>query len=457
MNRELPKGWKVERIRNVAELHRGISYSKEDAMGVPAKTHLPILRATNINGDLNYDDLVYVPKELIKKEQYVKKDDVVFAMSSGSKHLVGKSAIAKKDFNGSIGAFCALLRINESVNKRYISFVFQGNSYRKLISEIAKGTNINNLKREHILDFEFPLPPLPEQHRIVAKIEELFSDLDKGIESLKTAQQQLRTYRKSVLKWAFEGKLTHEWRLKNHFPENYQDELEQQIEKFNSLKDGQDIPRRLPPIDFEGLYDLPQNWKWIEAHKICQSVRDGTHDTPKYVEDGVPLVTSKNLVNGEIDFSNVELIAEKDYREIVKRSGVDNGDILFAMIGTIGNPVIINLQRRFGIKNVGLFKVNEKFVSSKYLAYWLSSSTCEKILKEKDLIKGTTQKFIALGGLRVLPVPFPSLQEQHHIIQEIESRLSVCDKLEEIIAASVRQSESLRQSILKKAFEGRLV
>lgn len=207
-SKEIPNGWEIAKADFIGNLLRGISYKKGDATDEPKEGYLPILRANNINGELNFSDLIYVPKMYVEDEQMIITGDIVFAMSSGSKHLVGKSAVAKHNFDGSYGAFCSLLRVTDEVNKKYIAYIFEGNSYRKLISQIAKGTNINNLKREHILDYEFPLPPLPEQHRIVAKIEELFSSLDKGIESLKTAQQQLKVYRQAVLKWAFEGKLT---------------------------------------------------------------------------------------------------------------------------------------------------------------------------------------------------------------------------------------------------------
>lgn len=208
---KLPKEWEYVKVSSIAELIRGINYKKDIASSSPFQNSLPLLRANNINVNLNFEDLVYVPKSLVKSEQIVKKDDIIFAMSSGSKHLVGKTAVAKEDFEGSYGAFCALLRIKEGINKKYVSYIFKGNTYRKLISEIAKGTSINNLKREHILDFEFPLPPLEIQHTIVSKIEELFSELDQGIADLKTAQAQLKVYRQSVLKHAFEG----DWKVFN--------------------------------------------------------------------------------------------------------------------------------------------------------------------------------------------------------------------------------------------------
>ncbi|MBW2576228.1 MAG: restriction endonuclease subunit S [Deltaproteobacteria bacterium] len=344
---------------------------------------------------------------------------------------------------------------NECVFNEYLYYFLK--SAKKQATDLASGTTFKEISSTNFSKLQIPLPPLLEQHRIVAKIEELFSSLDKGIEGLKTAQQQLKVYRQAVLKWAFEGKLTEKWRINNPYSDRYIIVLIERIELFNAKKDGQDIPRRLPPMNFENIFDIPFGWKWIEAHKICSSVRDGTHDTPKYVDKGIPLITSKNLKNGILDYSNINYISGEDHAEISKRSSVDIDDILFGMIGTIGNPVLIVDNNHFSIKNVGLFKKNENLIISKYLKYWLQSWVCEKLMKDNDLIKGTTQKFIALGGLRVLPIPLARKEEQNQIIQEIESRLSVCDKIEESIEQSLKQSESLRQSILKKAFEGKLV
>lgn len=212
--RKSSPNWEKVKIDEVGVLLRGISYKKNESSDKYIKGYKPILRSNNINNSLNFDDLVYVPIEKINPEQYIKKDDIIFAMSSGSKHLVGKSAQAIYDFNGSFGAFCSLLRPLNCINSIYLSYFFKGNNYKKLIAKIAKRTNINNLKREHILELYLPLPPIFEQHQIVSKLEELFSELDKGIENLEKAKAQLKTYRQSVLKQAFEGKLTEDWRRK---------------------------------------------------------------------------------------------------------------------------------------------------------------------------------------------------------------------------------------------------
>jgi len=202
----MKKDWLEVRVGNIAVLLRGISYKKHQASKFPAAGYSPILRANNINGTLNFDSLVFVPSNLIEKEQFIRKGDIIFAMSSGSKHLVGKSAQSQTDYSGSYGAFCSLLRVSDGLSKKYVACFFQSNSIKRLISGIAKGTNINNLKRKHIVSVMIPLAPFPEQRAIVAKIEQLFSKLDSGITHLKAAKEKLDIYRQSVLKTAFEGK-----------------------------------------------------------------------------------------------------------------------------------------------------------------------------------------------------------------------------------------------------------
>ena len=138
-------------------------------------------------------------------------------------------------------------------------------------------------------------------------------------------------------------------------------------------------------------WEVPNSWEWAESLDVCESIRDGTHDTPQYVNEGVPLVTSKNLIDGKISFENVKFISIEDHKEIEKRSAVDAGDVLIAMIGTIGNPVVVDKKFDFSIKNVGLFKKNEEVIYPDYLKYWLDSSSFMNWLKPR--LRGTTQKF----------------------------------------------------------------
>ena len=160
---------------------------------------------------------------------------------------------------------------------------------------------------------------------------------------------------------------------------------------------------------------LPIGWQWCKAGDVID-VRDGTHDSPKYQATGVPLVTSKNLVNGVIDFSTCTFISDADHAAISKRSAVCDGDILYAMIGTIGNPVIVKKDFEFSIKNVALFKGN-KIINNEYLRYILKSSITEI---QFDLYqKGGVQNFVSLEILRGLKIPKLSLNEQKEIVKKI--------------------------------------
>lgn len=419
---EIPKHWKWVKVSSIAELYRGITYTKDVASSIPSQNNIPILRGNNINSELNFDDLVYVPKELIKPEQLIKKDDIIFAMSSGSKHLVGKTAVAKSDFNGSYGAFCAMLRISDDVSKQYVSYIFKGNSYRKLISEIAKGTNINNLKREHILNFGFPLPPKPIQQAIVSKIEELFSELDKGIENLHNAQQQLKTYRQSVLKWAFEGKFTNK-----------------------NVKDG----------------ELPKVWKWLKFGGIfSESAQNGLYKPSTEYGSGTPIIRIDGFYDGII-LSDYEYKRVRLSQEEINRYLISVGDILVNRVNSmpyLGKCGIVKHLKEKTVfeSNIMKVRVKKEIAFPEYCTMYLSSKKGIAELR-KNAKQAVNQASINQTDVSNVMIPIPPIEEQYNIIQAIESRLSVADKMEESIKQSLQQAEVLRQSILMKAFNGRLV
>ena len=423
------------------------------------KSGVPILRIQNIRR------FRFIPKNIkyikpnkandLNRHSYMPGDIIITKLGDP----LGEACILPDSITaGVIVADLVRLRLDHDfIDKKWLCYAINADKTANQLKNLTKGTTRPRVNLTHIRSLEIDVPPLNEQKRIVAKIEELFSELDSGIESLKTARAQLKIYRQAILKYAFEGKLTAEWREQNPYPKGYTEKIKVEIKRYNDQKLGQDAPRKLPPINFDGLYSVPEGWFWVEAHRVCSSVRDGTHDTPKYVGEGVPLVTSKNLKGGYIDLNDTDKISLEDHEEISWRSSVDAGDVLFGMIGTIGNPVIIEEGNVFSIKNVGLFKKNENLISSKYLAYYLSSFACEMIINQKDLIRGTNQKFISLGGLRVLPIPLPRIEEQSEINRILDKKLSAVDCVENEIDQEILKAEALQQSILKKAFSGQLV
>lgn len=160
-------------------------------------------------------------------------------------------------------------------------------------------------------------------------------------------------------------------------------------------------------------------------------VRDGTHDSPKPVAEGMPLVTSKNLVNGSIDFSTCSFISPDDHLAISKRSKVDNGDILYAMIGTIGNPVIVEKDRDFSIKNVALFKFSTSEIYNRFFYHFLNSSLAIRQFANNS--RGGTQKFISLGNIRGLEIPLPPLAEQKRIAAILDKADAIRRKRQQAI------------------------
>ncbi|MDR2719990.1 MAG: restriction endonuclease subunit S, partial [Nitrososphaerota archaeon] len=169
---------------------------------------------------------------------------------------------------------------------------------------------------------------------------------------------------------------------------------------------------------------LPNGWIWTTLG-VYLDVRDGTHDTPKYVENGVPLITSKNLCNGNIDFNNVKLISFHDHEAISLRSRVDKNDVLFAMIGSIGNPVLVKEHTVFSIKNVALFKKIFESTNMSYVLHYL------KYVQDKMKIgaKGGLQPFVPLNMLRDYPISIPPLAEQHRIVVAIEEAFEQLDSI----------------------------
>ena len=165
--------------------------------------------------------------------------------------------------------------------------------------------------------------------------------------------------------------------------------------------------------------------EYIALNDICD-VRDGTHDSPKYVQEGFPLVTSKNVVDGKLDLSTVNYITQEDYDKINERSKVDEGDIIMPMIGTIGNPLLIEDSCEFAIKNVALIKFSNKKICNKYIWYFLKSGAFKKYVDEKN--KGGTQKFLSLGDIRGMKVPILEYSEQISVVEKFDA---VCKVISE--------------------------
>lgn len=210
-------------------------------------------------------------------------------------------------------------------------------------------------------------------------------------------------------------------------------------------------------IEKELPFEIPDSWVWTRLN-CCVDVRDGTHDSPKYVQDGIPLITSKNLHDGYLDMGSAKFISQEDHKKISERSRVDNNDILFAMIGSIGNPVLYcGEANKFSIKNMALFKYIHNGMIMKYVYWWLFFS---QYAMRKDS-SGGVQSFVSLNYLRNYYIPVPPLAEQQRIVAKIEQILPYIKEYElsesRIGQLNVAFPEQLKKSILQEAVQGKLV
>lgn len=327
---------------------------------------------------------------------------------------------------GYMGSTFKVLFIPECLNQKYIIYFLM--LHKSTLRNNKKGAAIPHLNKDIFFNLALPIPPIAEQNRIVAKLEEILPLIDRYEVAWNKLEEFNKRFpddmQKSILQLAIQGKL-----VEQRPEEGTGEELFQQIqaEKQSLIKAGKIKKEKpLPEIAEDEIpFDIPETWRWVRLSQVLD-VRDGTHDTPKYVLDGVPLVTSKNLVDGRIDFETTKLISYEDAAQINIRSAVDDNDILFAMIGTIGNPVLVKRDREFCIKNMALFKaVNQDLFSMDYLLLYLQNE--QHSMKKKA--SGGVQSFVSLGFLRNYLLPLPPLAEQKRIVAKLEEILPLCERL----------------------------
>ena len=188
------------------------------------------------------------------------------------------------------------------------------------------------------------------------------------------------------------------------------------------------------------------SWKTIRADEFCESVRDGTHDTPKPNETGYKLVTGKHVKNGQIDPSDAYYISEKDYKKINERSLVEQWDVLMSMIGTVGEVAVVKDHPNYAIKNVALFKCGGSELKGKWLAYYLRSSDAQGHMSGNQ--KGSSQQFLSLNQLRSLPIPITD----ERYMQRVIDILSAYDELIENNQKQIKLLEEAAQRLYKEWF-----
>jgi type I restriction enzyme, S subunit len=360
-----------------------------------------------------------------------------------------------------------LVRPASELDKRYVGFFFQSPSYRYQISRLSSGVSINNLRREHIEAMPFPLSPLAEQYRIVTKIEELLSDLNAGVAELQKTKAQLKRYRHAVLKAAVEGKLTAGWREAHRGAidtaektlANSETILTRQRKRAGRLWGSGFVPDL---TDGERAI-LPTGWTWAKVRELGTDPEDTVQVGPMsmrskdFVSSGVPVLNVGCVHWGyfnemKLDFLPVEIAAG------FERYRIQSGDVLFTRSGTVGRCAVAGERQDGWLMTFHLLRVRPS--QSKCLSEYLrmvfeGAGHIRRQTREASI--GTTRAGFNTNLLAMLDVPVPPLAEQEQILAEVDRRLSVADEIEQVVDQSLKQAERLRQSILKRAFAGKLV
>jgi type I restriction enzyme S subunit len=418
-NKLIPNDWASTKLDCVVNIVRGVTYKKDQASDFFVAGYLPVIRANNIQNDkLILSDFVYVDANIIKCTQKIKKNDIIVAMSSGSKSVVGKTAKAESDLDAAFGAFCGLLRPSSLIIPEMIGFYTRSAYYRNKVSELSAGANINNLKPAHFCELDFPLPPLAEQKEIAGQLDTLLAQVEATQAHLARIPDIIKLFRQSVLSAAVSGKLTEEWR-----------ELNKGVERWR-------------------LVELKEAAEIIDPHP--------SHRTPKAVDGGVPYIGIGDLkLDGSIDFENSRKVSFDVLKEHNERYTLKAGDFIFGKIGTLGKATILPIGIDYTLSaNVILIQPIEHVATPEYLQFFLSSpSTLNEIAKQAN---STSQAAFGIKKMRTFQCKLPNKEEQNEIVRRVEQLFAYADSIEQQAKAAKARVDKLTQAILAKAFRGEL-
>ncbi|MEK6615176.1 MAG: restriction endonuclease subunit S [Bacteroidota bacterium] len=405
MKNELPYNWQLVKLSEVSEIIMGQSppssdYNR-DRIGLPF-----------FQGKAEFTDLHPVPEKWCSiPKKIAEPNDILLCVRAP----VGITNIANEKC--CIGRGLAAIRYNP--NYKYIFYFLR--SVERQLDNLGTGTTFKAISGKTIREFDIPFPPLSEQKLIVSKIEELFSELDAGVTQLKKAQQQLKTYRQAVLKWAFEGRLTNR--------------------KVNG--------------------ELPKGWKSLKFGELfSESPQNGLYKSSNEYGSGTPIIRIDGFYEGVIledyQYKRVRLTDDEIDRYIISE-----GDILVNRVNSmpyLGKCGIVKHLKEKTVfeSNIMKVKLNKKVALPEYFTMYLSSKKGVSELR-KNAKQAVNQASINQTDVSDAIVPVCPIETQHRIVYEIKNRLGVADKMEKEIEQTLLQAELLRQSILKCAFEGKLV
>jgi type I restriction enzyme S subunit len=397
----------------------------------------PLLRIRDVRKD-NTDTFYNGPYD---KSYTVDKGDLIVGMDGDFHSGIwnGPKALLNQ-------RVCKIILESSHYNKAFLYYALQ--PYLDAINGETSSVTVKHLSSNTILEIPLPLPPLPEQHRIVSKIEELFTKLDAGVDELKKAKTRLKRYRQAVLKYAIEGKLTQEWRRIN----------KEKIESASAFLGTFRKEKEPHPDRSSGLPELPEKWTWANLSELGRMVGGGTpaKSCKEYWDGGSVLWISPKDMKAPYISTSEDRITELAISNSAAKL-ISAGSLLFVVrsgilrrtlpVALTMDDVTINQDMKALIPHQGL--------CTKYLLF--TALALNEHIRKSCMKDGTTVESISVSRLQRYPLPIPPIKEQEVIVVEVERMLSIIEIIESNLKPQFTRTAKLRQSILKEAFSGRLV
>ncbi|OUC13589.1 MAG: hypothetical protein B0A82_16615 [Alkalinema sp. CACIAM 70d] len=457
MNTRL-KAWELVQLQDLS--HRitkgttptslGLSFTDEGILFVKVES----LREGRINKDL----CAFIDEDAhqVLERSQLQENDILFSIAG----TLGRVAIVQKeDLPANTNQALAIIRLAKSINPEYISLALSSRVIEESIRQGGRGVGLRNLNLQQVSEFTIPLPPLNEQKRIVAKIEELRSKTQKAREALEVIPELCDRFRQSVLAAAFRGDLTADWREQNPDVEPASVLLER-IKRKRLLEAKTEKQKQvlLEAYAYEEEYGdevIPEEWQYIALDKLCYSFQYGT--SAKSLSDGsIPVLRMGNLQNGEIDWDNLVYTSNED--EISKYS-LNPGDVLFNRTNSpelVGKTSIYRGERPAIFAGYLIRINNSSELDSEYLNYCLNSNYAKDYCWQVKT-DGVSQSNINAQKLAKFEIPFCSIEEQREIAKQIKGVLQIISRIQQKYQSMESYLASLDRAILAKAFRGELV
>jgi type I restriction enzyme S subunit len=455
---DLPEGWVWTTI---GEICLPPQYGWTTSASSEGKLHL--LRTTDItSGHIDWTTVPYCSEEPADKEKYLLHDGDIVISRAGS---VGYSHLIKNPQPAVFASY--LIRFKPSINGQYVAYFLQSPDYWQAISEQSLGIAIPNVNASKLKQINIPVAPLSEQQHIVTEIEKQFTRLDAGSAALKRAQANLKRYKAAVLKAACEGKLVEQDPGDEPAKELLTRILAERRAKWEAdlIAKGKDSKKakyeepKAPNID--DLPELPSGWCWATLDQLMYFMTSGSRGWAKYYAESGALfvrVGNFNRLSIALDLQNSTFVDAPQGAE-ADRTRLQLNDLLITMTADVGMIGIVDertLQwgEAYINQHVGLVRLVFAELLQ-FVAWALASESVQVQFLKKQY--GATKLGLGFEEVKSIHIPLPPLAEQRRIVAEVERRLSVVQELEGTLAANLARAERLRQAILKRAFEGRLV